>query len=440
MKRPLRILLVGMLVATGGQCLSATASLAEEGFYVEVGGDTTAEEASKQWEALVEKHKTLLGKLKFFPKSIVQGGDSVGTRIQAGPIASKEKAQKICSKLFKQNVPCFVIEGLSEAPKSVMNLSEQSERAVKVVQLPWLASSDAPPAPIQELPVASDDAPVVFVPENESNKDVGGKQADVKVAEAIRVPLTEGEDQQRSARVTVKALPNIKPVSAPGGLDSYPDERDDSGKGWLTVGDFLNEEIATSFWGEVRISASKQAKKLRVRVLRPLLASSDAKTSLNLGPFTSSSEAYNFCREGIQARDRGLNCTFSNNEPGADEFKKAAASPNSESYAAARQASRIRPVENPATVAGTLSKQYWVQVLSASSQIEALHQWEELKAKNDDLISGMRNSITPSIKDKDTYVVRVGPIKDNSEAIKLCSKMQERSINCRVILYSTVGH
>jgi len=82
------------------------------------------------------------------------------------------------------------------------------------------------------------------------------------------------------------------------------------------------------------------------------------------------------------------------------------------------------------------SKQYWVQVVSASNQLEALHQWETMKTSNSDLLNGMRSSVSTSATDKSAYVVRVGPIVNNDDAIKFCTKLQGRGIECRVLLYS----
>lgn len=401
------------LLAVGAFFFTAASSFADNAYFIELGNDASESDAAKQWDDLAHKHKAMLGHLKYYPKTI---GSTANVRMQAGPIADKDKAQKICSRLFKENVACFVIEGVGDAPpKSVMNLSEESmAKPVKVVQLPWLSGSDVqPPQAPPPLPPAPE--VIASMPDEQVKPQLepSNRQADVQVAEAIRVPLTQSEDQQQNAEVTVKSLPDLKPsfASAHGGDEKYADESDNSGAGWLSVAAFPNEEIASSFWEDVRHSASKQAKKLHVRVLRPLLASGRSHVSLNVGPFASSSEAYDFCRQGIQAKERGLTCSFTSALPG-DE---------------ASHAERHRPTENP------VSMSYWIQIGAAQSQEEALQQLEEINAKNEDLIKGLRSSVAPSSTDAGSYIVRVGPVINHDEAIQSCAKMQDRGIDCRVI-------
>lgn len=294
--------------------LAAVPVFAGEDYYVELGGDVSREDGQKQWDALVAANKKWLSPLHYFPKAVIESGSAVNVRIQAGPIDSKDKAQKICTRLFKQNIACFVMEGFGgKPPSSIASLAEQSMNApVKMIQFPWLMGADEPP-PVRELPVA------------------GEGKAEVEVARAIHVPLTESE-QPQNAHVVVTALPDIEvDKNAP-----YPDESTDSGPGWLVVAAFPDEDVANAFWEEARATAPKQAKKLHASTLKPLAAAHEkSTTTLNIGSFASSSDAYKFCRERLQAGDRGLTCSFSNARPGGES------SEHGEAYA------RRRPVQNP---------------------------------------------------------------------------------------------
>src|SRR4051812_5276901 len=123
-------------VAAAGVMFAAAPTLAEavsaptgavESYYIELGQDSSPSAAAAQWKALVQKHKALLGKYHYFPKEILHTGTTTVTRIQAGPVIGKDKAQKICTRLFVEGVPCFVIEGLGNAPPTkVLNLAEES--------------------------------------------------------------------------------------------------------------------------------------------------------------------------------------------------------------------------------------------------------------------------------------------------------------------------
>lgn len=452
---------------------------AEDEYFVEVGDDVAKNEAADQWAALVAKHKNLLGKLKFYPKDVMQGGELVTTRMQAGPIATKSAALKICNRLFAKDVPCFVIEGAGEMPATaMMHLNQDSQVAASSGRLPWLAAkADVAAAPevkgeakaeekvamAEEKPVATKGSsflPWLFDEKEEEKKaeekaqdaqdakeaeadgeEVAKKKAQVQVAEAIRVPLTETVTMEDKIRVS--ALPELKPSF---GTPERKDETSEmgnvnSGAGWLDVGNFVNEEIATSLWEEVRKANRKQAKNLNMRISPQ--AKGEDKTTLSVGPFANSAEALNFCRSGLQAGERGLRCSFVANDTGAANNKLLALNARSDAYAARR-----RPQQNPqvasadAAAAAKLapaagpSKQYWVQVVTADSQMQALKQWEKVKSANAEVIGDLRSSVSASATDKSSYVVRVGPIAENDQAIRVCSQLQKRNVECRVLLYS----
>ncbi|MBY0406393.1 MAG: SPOR domain-containing protein, partial [Rickettsiales bacterium] len=102
---------------------------------------------------------------------------------------------------------------------------------------------------------------------------------------------------------------------------------------------------------------------------------------------------------------------------------------------------RKKPSENPAEAklapAAGPAKQYWVQVVSAGSQMQALKEWEQLKASNTEIVGNLRSSVSSA--DKRNYVVRVGPIAENDQAIRICSQLQKRNVECRVLMYSRGG-
>lgn len=411
--------------------LRAIPARAEDGYsyYVEIGRDTTREEATNEWNELVAEHKSLLGKLQFYPKAVYQGGVAVSTRIQAGPISDKTQAHKICKKLFSNDVPCFVIESLDDAPPTaVANLTEQAgERANSPVTLPWLHSSEVGgPPPVRET------SALPWL------KPQASRAAQVQVAEAIRVPLSDAGTIPKDAKVTVKSLPEPRPTFRSPFAEGRSESPVDNMAGWLSVDTFPNADIATAYWDEVRSSMPrKKTSALRVRITRPLMAQNhQGRASLNIGPFASSNEAYAFC-DTMQARERGLNCSYLGGEPGQATARTIR---HSDGYNSRRtQLARRRPAENPPSnlmPAAGPTKQYWVQVVQAPTQMEALNQWNAMRAGNGDLLNGMRSSVSASATDRNTFVVRVGPITDNDQAVQFCTKLQERSINCRVLLYS----
>ncbi len=466
----------------------AASFAAADEYFVEVGDDVKKEDAQTQWQAMVDKNKSLLGKLKLYPKDVMQDGNLVTTRMQAGPITSKAQAVKICNHLFAKDVPCFVIEGVNEAPPTaMMHLNQSGQIAASGGSLPWLSPSSggstgnseiqaapaikgedtaidgSPRSSLEDKPSSvkgevklpwlekqkADEAKAQQAKEDaadgEQAADAPKKKAEVQVAEAIRVPLTETHDFEDKIRVS--ALPELKPSFGTHKLQDQSAEMGNvnSGAGWLDVGNFASEEIASSMWDEVRAANRKQAKTLNMRISSPAVASKDGKnTTLSVGPFANSAEALNFCRSGLQASDRGLQCSFVANDAGMANNKLLALNAHADAYA-----HRRRPQENPpvamASAAASVaklapaagpSKQYWVQVVTADSQMQALKQWEQLKSANAEVIGDLRSSVSASATDKNSYVVRVGPIAENDKAIRVCSQLQKRNVECRVLLYS----
>jgi len=275
--------------------LPAASFAAANEYFVEVGNDVKKEDAAKEWGALVASNKSLLSKLKLYPKDVLQDGQPVTTRMQAGPILSKAQALKICAKLFAKDVSCFVIEGVNYAPPTAMvHLNEHGTLAANG-SLPWLSgSSRVGAAPVIKADEGEIDGSAREVAQREVSEPVKGlvalpwleakkveapmmyesmaineapnKKAEVQVAEAIRVPLTQTVDLEDAIRVS--ALPELKPSF---GIRQLRDESNEmgtvnSGAGWLDVGSFVNEEIASSLWEEVLSANRKQAKTLNIRV------------------------------------------------------------------------------------------------------------------------------------------------------------------------------
>src|SRR4051812_23334906 len=94
-----KIILI-LLMAVSTMVLSLSQSHAADQYYLEIGTEATQTQAAKNWQNLSSKYKSQLKGLTYYPKTVLRDGASAGTLIQAGPVASKEQAQKICSKLF----------------------------------------------------------------------------------------------------------------------------------------------------------------------------------------------------------------------------------------------------------------------------------------------------------------------------------------------------
>lgn len=446
----MRVAIAAMLMVVAA-LLPATGYARNE-YYIEVGADEK-KDAGEQWKLLVRNHKDLLGKLKYYPKQVMDGDTVIATRIQAGPFASKAKAQKTCTALFEKKIPCFVLEGLSDGPppSSVISLSDKmSPRTQKVVSLPWLAAEAPPPAPAPEeqsswvpdmpdMPWDSDKKETKEAKPAEEKPAAGGK---VEVAEAIRVPLSDSNEPAPLAvihdqPVTVESLPQEE-VKHHEDLEP-PVPAATAASGWINIESFDDEDAATRFWQKVRKKSAAATSSLRVRIVRSLIGRG-SNAVLAVGPFAGQYEADSFCHDAIWELDNGLRCSFTDKPQAASApapETQAAVASHSDAYAERRKQFR-RPINNPGASEPVVlsSRLYWLQVLTAPSEMEALQKWEQVRTDNSDLLEGMRSSVSASLTDKTSYVVRIGPMTDNGKAIALCDKLHERGVQCRVLLFS----
>ena len=318
----------------------AAVSYAADGFYLEIGKQGTANYANAQWKDLSEKYKKILGELTFYPKSVTnQNGETVHV-IQAGVIADKHKAQKICGQLFAKNIPCFVIEGIEDSPPAMsQNISKVSGGMIAVDNsLPWISEA---PKVLGQISVPT--APIV-PKEPQINKKVEGK---VDVAQAIPVPLDDkvgdkiiGEEvvllppeqvltnkQPQQPIIITKDLPQTEPATNKyEHSDAYEERRQmlkqTSGSNRVVGSNtsvIANEDEEKKYWAQVVIADSKSEAKQRLEEIKSTnsdilaglsstittLPMSHAKYNARLGSLDSEQAATDLCNK---LQQRGIDC------------------------------------------------------------------------------------------------------------------------------------
>ena len=63
----------------------------------------------KEWAALQKAHPNLLGSLSLNIEKVDKGSAGIFYRLQAGPLADKAAARKLCASLKQQNQDCIVV-------------------------------------------------------------------------------------------------------------------------------------------------------------------------------------------------------------------------------------------------------------------------------------------------------------------------------------------
>lgn len=361
--------------------LSATHAFADDLIYVELGTAESQSDAAEQWQAVQKKQPKLLHGLEFMPREVMHAGRKKLVHIQAGPIEDKRDAQRLCNRLFKAEISCFIVEGLTPTYAKAPAVQPVNE------PLPWL----------------SETAPAAREPKNEGGfltsifgeDEKPATETKIQVAEAIRVPLSTNENAPATKLV------NVQPVQA--GIS-----------GWLTLDSFTSESEASQFWKKLRASSPSMVVGLRVLIIR----TEDDKVALTLGSFANETAANDFCEQVVKPQNESLNCHF-----GAHAPKAASLAPRKSDEPSQRD------VQKDTRLRLTQSRIYWVQVASGESKRDAEESWQEVLSANKDLLEGIRHSITSIDSD---YMVRVGPLSTEEEAAELCQTLKKRGMECDV--------
>lgn len=375
-----------VLIALMFVTLAGHAAWAED-YYVELGRAASEAEANAMWADIQPKHKTL-AKYSLYPNQILQQDGSTTYRVQAGPMKTKEEAQRVCNRLFRRDVSCFVIEGFDPTKAKSFDAAKDDGKPLALSDfLPWKSST----------PVIAEAPHVAEVPAPAEVKN--SKAAKVDVAEAIPVPVSEDSNQVTVGEpVAITAVPDAPTIQ----ISDTPSVNPTTG--WLSVQPFLDAKTANQFWADVK-RKSPDARKYTTQVIHPVVSHDIPKVILAVGTFESELAAMKFCKESIAASSY-LECSFSETPPQGDEAKAGEAA---DEYG-----------------------MYWVQVLSEKTQDAALEKWEKIRTDNDEILSDVRSQITTSMSKPGVYVVRIGPLKSKSKASQLCDQLKAHKVACSI--------
>jgi cell division septation protein DedD len=430
------LLAVSAVLAT----ITLTNAYAADSYYIEIGKPSTIEEAHEQWEDLSKKYKSLLQKLTFYPKSVINEQGEESNIIQAGPITEKERAQKICNRFFARGIQCFVLEGIENAPPKVaigMTRASNSASPSGEFIFPWQRSNSGNYV---------ERAPEVYASAND---------ADVDVAQAIPVPLsdkTEGEYRNISNTPEIKSQPIEPPVEVVGEKKAAPKsmiknfsptEFAPEETGTLVIERFADEGQAKKFWNYISSEFPDMVHGLRVRVQRPRVIDDKGGIQFKAYPFNSGEAAAAFCNQVVNAFGMELECHYEVSREQVTTQTGSSAHANgylqrrnfqrripSEQYAlqSRRHNSSIAVQELP-----EVGKSYWAQVAIAESQAEAADRWEDIKKKNKAIVDDVPSRLTSSSSSYAKYSVRLGSFNSEDEANELCSKLQAKGVDCLVV-------
>ena len=402
---------------------SASDAFATDNFFIEIGSPSSIEEVNQNWNDLSTKYKTRLGKLTLFPKSIVDEQGKTSNIIQAGPIAEKDNAQRICNILFAKDINCFVIEGIEGKPPTMsIGMVQATSNSSTGFSLPWLNIGAAP---------------VVLADNGE--EETSSAEADVDVAEAISVPLSDN-----TSSVTARNRPMAeqrKPINVTRELPLIRFSSDEAGK--LIIGTFTNENEAHKFWNYANEQHSELIGDLSVRIQKPLMASNRGGIQVSIGQFANGGVAANFCNQTISGFSTTLKCRYAVEN---DVFSGGSNSNHSNKYEQRRTSLERRSPEQQTELLHIQeksldeeqstkdTKEFWAQVAISDSKEEAQYRLKEIQKTNKKVIGDISSAISYSASaEHGKYAAKLGTFSDEREAQAVCDKLLQRGVDCLVV-------
>ena len=242
--------------------------------------------------------------------------------------------------------------------------------------------------------------------------------ADVDVAEAIRVPLSEQTAPQ----------PRIQTVPAQAALRAgLPSQNLRQKTLWAQVSYFRDQQSALSYWEQFRL-ANPEFPPVRVRVTRPyqLNSSRAARVSLRIGPF----ETANYITQMCNALPlNNLRCSVV-----SDLGTSAVANTPRYRQTYRRYDQRYANGLRPNTL-GASRATNWVQLGSYVTPGQAELAWQQLQQAHPQLLGSLqRNIMSPALSSstRAQFRLRTGPYAVAGNAEQLCDQLRRRGVSCLV--------
>lgn len=307
------------------------------------------------------------------------------------------------------------------------------------------AMAPVDPAPmVQSAPIASPFGTGPSVPEGgaqfaqvresvaqpiPSMQNVAGGQADVRVAEAIPVPLSN------------LGQATAKPYA--GGFRGTPSSYNRTMALWAEIGYFESQRTALGYWNVLRQRDAAIPGGLRLRVTHPFTQKHlSNKMSLRVGPFTNVGAIRRLCSF---TRPEKLGCRAIRDLGGSINTNAAAAAAGpsgSTGYAARRAALRGRgPVRAPFAPARAASmssvssseSMFWIQLGAFMAPQAALDKWSELQLLHKAELGTLNEQVYTPKGSRSLFRLRAGPFARAADAVATCEALKRKGTLCVVV-------
>ncbi len=243
-----------------------------------------------------------------------------------------------------------------------------------------------------------------------------GETTDIKVAEAVAVPLTDADMGTPTY--------STQPPSSERGFPSQQFRRPTL---WAEISYFSSQNAALGYWRTLRSRDSMIPNGLRLRVVKPLKQHSSAeRLSLRIGPFDNANAIRRLCSHTAPEK---LGC------------KAMRDIGSSVAYQQHRQRQRINPADrykqrhNSSPFSAPSENMYWIQLGAFSSMSAAQSQWGILKGTHNTLSRLNEQVIAPrySSSTRRMFRLQAGPFARSIDAVRTCTTLKRDGLPCIVV-------
>lgn len=246
----------------------------------------------------------------------------------------------------------------------------------------------------------------------------GGEMADLKVAEAVPVPL----DSVNTASTGYSSGPPAQALGLPSQQFRRPTL-------WAEISYFTTQDAALGYWRTLRSRDNTIPQGLRLRVVKPLRQrGGDERLSLRVGPFDNTNAIRRLCSFTSQEK---LRCQAMRDIGSTVSYAQGQRQRLDPAEAYARRQGAATPFSAPSG-----SGMHWIQLGAYPTLGAAQQQWGALKAAHGYALSKVREDIAApgySSTARPVYRLRAGPFASSMDAMNTCSTLKRNGAMCMVV-------
>ncbi len=248
-----------------------------------------------------------------------------------------------------------------------------------------------------------------------------GEMADLKVAEAVPVPLGEipastGGSFSMGAPSTARGLPsqNFRRPTL-----------------WAEVSYFTTQDAALGYWRTLRSRDNQIPQGLRLRVVKPLQQRGNTeRLSLRIGPFDNVNVIRRLCSHTVP---ENLRCQAMRDIGSSVSYGQQRQRVNpADAYARRQGATSASPFTAPSYGNGS----HWVQLGAFPTMAAAQMHWGSLKEEHGRVLDNAREQISApalSSASRPLFRLRAGPFSSSMEALNTCDALKRSGAACLVV-------